>query len=269
MFSATNFPNLACVPYADFSSANNPVCVEIERDCSGADCTTFLYNATLDFNIDAHSLPNGIGGAAFIGKDGLPCPRNDFDVNITSSYTGSSVTDPISGSSKKGGGSCYLAAFDPSVSPVAPGVTVSTFFGFEFPVSNTKVNPLLPPLPVPLSWDFKDSSGNPVNNLTLCANTSCPTGGANPPWVNLSLTALTPNVADCDQIAANSSPLPSVPNLLVKGHPALGLVNLGKGEYSFVWNTQTNLKLKGCQVTVVLQFSSGLAVFPAKFQYVY
>ena len=270
-FGAANFPTLNCIPYADYSSLGNPVCVEVERDCTGPDCANLVYSATLDFNIDANSQPTGVGGAAFLGQAGTACPTKGFDRNITSSYTGSAIgtgVDPLKGGSG-GGGSCYVGAFDPTAADVAPGVAVSTFFGFEFPVSDTKVNPILQPIPVLLNWDLKDTSGNPVTNLILCANTSCPTGGANPPWVNLSLIALTPNVANCTAIANASSPLPSVPNLLVKGHPPLGLVNFGKGEYSFVWNTATNLKLKGCQVRVVAQFSSGAFDAPAVFQYAY
>jgi hypothetical protein len=267
--SLTHFSTLDCIPYADYSTAaGSATCVEVERDCTGLDCPNLVYSATLDFNIDT-SVGN-IGGAAFLGQAGAACPTNGFDRNITTSYTGSQVgtIDPLKGGSG-GGGSCYMGAFNPTAPTVAPGVTVSTFFGFEFPVSNTKVNPILQPIPVLLNWDLKDTSGNPVTNLILCANTSCPTGGTNPPWVNLSLIALTPNVANCTAIANASSPLPSVPNLLVKGHPPLGLVNFGKGEYSFVWNTATNLKLKGCQVRVVAQFSSGAYDAPAVFQYAY
>ena len=163
-----------------------------------------------------------------------------------------------------------MAAFDPTVAAVGPGVTVSTFFGFEFPVSNTKVNPILQPIPVLLNWDLHDNAGNPVTTLRLCPNTSG--SGCTAPWVNLSLTALSApasTLANCNAIAAASSPLPSVPNLLAKGHPPLGLVNFGKGEYSFLWNTASNLKLKGCQVRVVLQFDNGGFQAPAVFQYAF
>src|SRR5438445_12078643 len=36
-FSATNFGNLACIPYADFSAPNNPVCVELQLSPGGTD----------------------------------------------------------------------------------------------------------------------------------------------------------------------------------------------------------------------------------------
>jgi hypothetical protein len=262
-FSATNYANLACVPYSDFSSAGNPGCVELELDCPAADSDgcQFVYNATADFNIDKLSLPNGIGGAHFLGQhDGNPagyngqCPTTGFNVDIIESYT-ATVPDPITGGGR--GNSCFVTAFDPTATVVPPGTTVSNFFGFEFPVSDTKVNPIFVPLPVPLSWDYHDSSGNPINNLTLCKNSSGT--GCTAPWVYLSLTALTQTTA-CQTVASSSSPLPSLFNS--------GLLNFGKGEYSFVWNTATKVKgLSGCQVSVALQFDSGLVVAPAVFQY--
>jgi len=262
-FSATNYSNLACVPYSDFSSSFNPGCVELELDCPAADTDgcQFVYTATADFNIDKLSLPNGIGGAHFLGQhDGNPagyngqCPTTGFNVDIIESYTATNP-DPITGGGR--GNSCFVTAFDPTANVVPPGTTVSTFFGFEFPVSDTKVNPIFVGIPVPLSWDFHNSSGQPVTNLHLCQN---PNGtGCTAPWIYLSLTALSSTSA-CQSVAAASSPLPSVFNS--------GLLNLGRGEYSFIWNTLTKIKgLSGCQVSVVGQFDNGLVVAPAVFQY--
>ncbi len=260
-FTATNFPNLACVPYSDFSSAGNPGCVELELDCPAAnsDACQFVYTATADFNIDKMSLPQGIGGAHFLGQHDSPnyngqCPTAGFDVDIIESYT-ATIPDPITGGGR--GNSCFVTAFDPTATPVPPGTTVSNFFGFEFPVSDTKVNPIFVPLPVPLSWDYHNSSGQPITNLQLCKNSSGT--GCTAPWVYLSLTALTSTTA-CQTIASSSSPLPSLFNS--------GLLNFGKGEYSFIWNTATKVKgLSGCQVSVALQFDSGLVAAPAVFQY--
>jgi hypothetical protein len=262
-FSATNYPNLACVPYSDFSSAGNPGCVELELDCPPADSDTcqFVYAATADFNIDKLSLPNGIGGAHFLGQhDGNPtgyngqCPTTGFNVDIFESYTATNP-DPITGGGR--GNSCFVTAFDPTATVVPPGTTVSTFFGFEFPVFDNKINPVFVGLPVPLSWDFHNSLGQPVTNLQLCQN---PNGtGCTAPWVYLSLTALSSTTA-CQAVAAASSPLPSLFNS--------GLLNFGRGEYSFLWNTLTRIRgLSGCQVSVVLQFDSGLTTAPAVFQY--
>ena len=180
--------------------------------------------------------------------------RQGFNVDIFESYT-ATKPDPIRGGGT--GNSCFVTAFDPTAQPVPPGETVSTFFGFEFPVSDTKVNPIVIPLPVPLSWDYNNSLGQPVTNLTLCLNSSGT--GCTAPWVYPYLTALSPSSA-CKAIAAASSPLPSLFNS--------GLLNFGHGEYTFVWNTATKIKgLPGCQVSVVLQFDSGLTAAPAVFQY--
>jgi hypothetical protein len=262
-FSATNYPTLSCVPYSDFNTAGSPNCVELELDCPPADTDgcQFTYTATADFNIDKSILPNGIGGAYFLGEhDGNPagyngqCPTQGFNVNIFESYT-ATEPDPIRGGGT--GNSCFVTAFDPTAQPVPPGQTVSTFFGFEFPVSDTKVNPIVVPLPVPLSWDYNNSLGQPVTNLTLCLNSSGT--GCTAPWVYPYLTALSSTSA-CKAIAAASSPLPSLFNS--------GLLNFGHGEYTFVWNTATKIKgLSGCQVSVVLQFDSGLTAAPAVFQY--
>jgi hypothetical protein len=71
------------------------------------------------------------------------------------------------------------------------------------------------------------------------------------------LTALT-STAACQAVATPN--LPSVFNS--------GLLNLKKGQYSFIWDTSTKIKgLKGCQVRVVLQFNTGGASAPALFQY--
>jgi hypothetical protein len=266
-FSATTYPTLACVPYADFSAPENPVCIELELDCTSTDACQFVYTATADFNIDVNSLPNGIGGAHFLGQhDGNPstyngqCPTPDFNIDIFESYTATNP-DPITGGGR--GNSCFVTAFDPTATVVPPGTTVSTFFGFEFPVFDNKVNPVFVGLPVPLSWDFHNSLGQPVTNLSLCkavnSDGTCATPGVSAPWVYLALTALSSTTA-CQNVAKASSPLPSVFNS--------GLLNFGKGEYSFVWNTLTKITgLSGCRVSVVLQFDSGLTVGPAVFQY--
>ena len=258
-FSATpNYSNLACVPYADFSASGNPGCVELELDCPAAntDSCSYIYTAKNDFDIDGLSLPNGIGGAAFLVEHLVDCPTTGFNQNIFLSYTGSVVgEDPVLAS---GGGtrSCYTAAFDPTAPKVPTGTTVSTFTGFEFPVlDNPHINPIFP-LEF-LNWDYDNSSGVPVTNLHLCKNSNGT--GCTAPWVYPSLTALS-STAACQAVAASSSPLPSFLNS--------GLLNFGKGEYQFIWYAVTNIRhLTGCKVSVVLQFDTGLVVAPATFIY--
>ncbi len=268
----STFTNLSCIPYADFSAAAgsaqgnpDPVCVEVERDCfsTGTDCSTIIYTATLDFNIDKFSEPNGVGGAAFLGQDGAACPTFGFNHNITSSYTGSSVTDPLKGGSKDGG-SCYVAAFDPTAAVVPAGKTVSTFFGFELPVLDSAVSPKFdgfknPILPLePLSWDSNDSSGTGLKGLQVCTAPN-PDGSCSAPagvgafWVNLSSIP----VANCGTFQGENN----LPGTLLNS-------NNFPGEELFVWNTTKAKGVpKGCQVRVVLQFSQGGFQAPALFQY--
>ncbi len=283
------FQGLKCLPYQDYSvgaeGGAQSLCVEIEVDCSGADQCNFQNSIQLDYGVYGAGVTasNGlIGGPHLLVHHGATCPDNGFDTDIFSSYTGASAGDvvspdppPIKGGSKTGP-SCYVSAFDPTITQpsdprlIQPGQTVG-FPGFQRPVTNTlspscqaqlrplivPVNCILIPVPVLLSWIQTDASGNKITTLKLCKNTSCATGGTNPPWVNLALTALTQTAA-CQALTTAS--LPSVGNS--------GLVNLGKGQYAFLWNTLTNPNgLKGCQVIPVLTFSSGAVASPAEFQY--
>jgi len=275
-----NFPiTLACIPYFDYSSnsdGSNKVatCVELELDCSsleGGDACNFQYTTQLDYGIYGPGLFNPantlIGGPHLLVQHDVPCPATGaFTDDIVTTYTGATVgpatspdPPPIKGSGSPGH-SCLGSFYDtnPSVPLIAQGVTVSTFGGFEFPVSNTKTNPILRPLPVPLIWDFNDSSGTPITNLFLCPTTSCSKGPNSPPWVHLSLTALSSTPA-CLAVAVD--PLPSFGGLR-PGDEA--------GEYFFLWDTRTTVKnLKGCQVGVRVQLSTGPDVTPATFQYLY
>ncbi|HXZ41936.1 MAG TPA: hypothetical protein VEG68_14425 [Terriglobales bacterium] len=177
----TNFPvaypnanSLACVAYSDYSSLDDPVCVELERDCNGPDCTSqsLLWTLRMDYDLDANSIAGPIGGPAILFAPGVPGPTDpnglapfsqvgatDFSVNAITSYTGAVPgEDPPPA---KGGGtdgkSVFVSAFSPAQSetnPIPPGVTVG-FPGFEalfvggFPVpaadtSNT-TTPSCPP----------------------------------------------------------------------------------------------------------------------------
>jgi hypothetical protein len=281
--AASPFQNLKCLPYQDYSvdAANNSTCIEIEVDCTGNDQCQFQNSIQLDYGVYGPGVAatNGlIGGPHLLVHHGKPCPDNGFDTDIFTSYTGASAGDvvtpdppPIKGGSKTGT-SCYVSAFDPTITTgpqlIQPGQTVG-FPGFQPLVTNTltpsckaqakplilPVNCILIPLPVLLSWVQTDDLGNKVTNLHLCKNSTG--SGCTAPWVNLSLTALT-NTTACKALATAS--LPSVLNS--------GLVNLGKGQYAFLWNTLTNPNgLTGCKVLPVLNFSSGAVASPAAFVY--
>ena len=268
-FSATNFSNLACVPYADFSAAGNPVCVELKIDCingesSCPDAASILYTVQNDYNIDANSLPNGVGGPAFIGEHAVDCPDTTFNLNIFTSYTAPSVTfDPL-----KGGGSgtpsCWVVAFDPSAAAVTTGNTVSTFTGFSGlfpPPTKNKVNP---GASEPLNFTYKTSSGTPVTNLHWCTSIFNNTGGncngtnnngAPKPWVAFGTLPI-----DC----ATGVGQPTFNETAAAGNS--NLQNFGAGSYRFNLKTSKTATPGQCFV-VVAQFDTGIAVYPDQFKY--
>jgi hypothetical protein len=235
------FSTFSCSPYGDFSEAGNPECTEFQLTCSGAsDCETFLYTATTHYSFP----PNfpGLGGPGFLKASGQSCPSTNFDKNIFEFYSQDTT--------HKGGGgglSCFVAAYTTGAPPVT---TASSFEGFEWPVSDTQLNPIIAGFPVPLSWDYD------VPNLTVCPNASGT--GCNPPWV----------YASSIQIACpNGPPVPPNPSPI----SVTRLLNFGKGEnglteYFFFWLTQRHSK--GC-TSAVLTFDNGLSVVPAQFKYIF
>jgi len=267
--SGTGTVNLACVPYADFSAPGNPVCVELKIDCINGvnactDSSSILYTVQNDYSIDANSLPNGIGGPAFIGEHLVDCPDTTFNLNVFTSYTAPSVTlDPL-----KGGGSgtpsCWVVAFDPSASAVTTGNMVSTFTGFSGlfpPPTKNKVNP---GASKPLNFTYKTSSGTPVTNLHWCTSIFNNTGGncngtnnngAPKPWVAFGTLPI-----DCPTGVGQ----PTFTETAAAGNS--NLQNFGAGSYRFNLQTSKTATLNTCFV-VVAQFDTGIAVYPDQFKY--
>jgi hypothetical protein len=244
----TNFSGQKCFAYSDFSAVKNPVCAELQVQCtvSGA-CDNIIYSAEADYDIDASSLPNPVGGPAFLGHHGVQCPDNSFDLNIFQSYT-ATTPDPLKGGGS-GTGSCYVATFDPTnTNPVAPGTTVTqhVFVGFSAPVSDTDLNIVKAGSTVPLKWQEFDASGTALQTLNLCNNQSGT--GCNKPWIFLGMI---PSACQSD-----SSPnlLPPETGLATN----IGLVNNGGGNFQFNWVTP---KSPGC-VNVIVVLDSGLALVP-------
>jgi hypothetical protein len=237
----TKFSSFSCAPYGDYSEAGNPECTEFQLTCAGAsDCEQFLYTATTHYSFPV-GFP-GLGGPGFLKASGQSCPSTAFDKNIFEFY--SQDTTHRGGS---GGLSCFVAAFTPGAPPVQ---TASSFEGFEVTVSDTKLNPIIGGLPVPLFWDYNQP------NLTVCSN---PAGtGCTAPWVYPSSI----------QIACpNGPPVPPNPMPISVSR----LLNFGPGEnglteYFFFWLTQRHSK--GC-TSVVLTFDNGLSVVPAQFKYIF
>ena len=253
-----------CIPYADFSAPNNPVCVELHLTPGGPSNGNYLYTATNDFNIDKNSLAGGIGGPSFLGHHGVPCPDSGFDINIFFTYTAPSATfgDPLKGGGS-GTGSCWVAAFDPNAAAIPTGTTFSSFTGFQSPVSDTDLNLVKSGSGVPLIWTYFSSPGVPITDLGLCAGTQAPTSSACPVpvvpatsthWVFVGTIVTqcmidnTPNTATDTTVAAGSS----------------SLQNFGNGTYQY--NLKTQKGATGC-FDAVLIFDTGLTLFPANFKY--
>jgi hypothetical protein len=256
-FSAPNFPGQKCIPYASTSAppgsnVANPVCVELQVTCPVSGCSdggNFLYTAQADYTVDPVSLPNGIGGPAFLGQHTVNCPTTGFNLNIFLSYT----ADPTKGSGA-GTGSCYVATYNPTAPLVAPGATVSSFVGFQSPVDDNSLNVIKAGSTVPLKWQQFNSDQTPLTNLSWCqvenGDGTC-TPAVPTPWVflgQIGINCQTDQGQTADTgITANS-----------------GFQNLGNGSYQFNWKTAKSAT--GC-ATVVLQYDSGLTVFPANFKY--
>jgi len=267
----TNFSNLKCIPYADFSAAGNPVCVELQVTPVVNPSDSYIYTVQNDFNIDANSHPSGVGGPALIGVHGANCPpgiESPFNLNFFLSYTAPAVTngDPLKGSGS-GGGSCWVAAFDPTAAAVPQGATVG-FVGFQSPVVDSKINVIKAGSSVPLKWQQFNGHGDPETGLSWCQTGPTTQGGSvcadnspNPttvfaPWVFLGTIAIT-----CPNDTLNTA---TDTTSLAAGKSGFQANTPSPGSYQFNW--QTVPKSTGC-VALVLQYDTGLQVFQAIFKY--
>ena len=175
---------LACVSIKDFAAAvpvgtsGVAVCPLFQTSCINSNplyrnadgsCTdgeSFIWTGEFDARLDPNAgytlvpVPNHpelpplpeIGGVHFLGAPGVNCPQTAYSTDIVLSYTGDSDTDlPL----KPGGGglNCFVTTYEPNAQPIPAGVTVNAFFGFEWPVNNSKLNQICAGCIVPLSWD--------------------------------------------------------------------------------------------------------------------
>jgi len=299
--------SLACIPYSDYSSPNEPICVELERDCSGPDCTSpnLQWIARLDYDLDPDSIAGPIGGPAILFAPGIPGPTTptqasenpfnpvltDFSVNAITAYTGLQPGEdaPPAKAGGTDGKSVFVSAFSPAQSetnPIPPGVTVG-FPGFEVPSSNIS-SPSCTPVSAPY---LLFPSGKQVT-VTAPANCLLKVLGTPVPWAlvwDYTTTANTPittlqlcpsdSGGTCTGVTTPWVHLSLVPvagcGTFTGQNPLLGVlpklaanfVNLGKGQYSFAWAPGNNPK--GCTVSPVLQFSDGTIASPATFVYSY
>lgn len=251
------FPYESCVPYKDFTDANNGVhtCIGFQTSCaqgtaSTNDCSTLPY--TVETNYDLPDDLPATGGPDFLVFHGQPCPPavGSTAQSIFLEYS-ATRTDPKNTGGGSGVGSCFVATYTPGAPPISGTVKSSQFIGFQSPVSDTDLNLIKAGSTVPLSFQVFDASGSPMSGLAYCQGTGC-TGN----WVNLSTFPINPCPAD------NS------PNTSTDLLPAdnSGFKDLGGGNYQFLWKTVKSSR--GC-VNVVATFSFGLVVAPAQLGFKY
>jgi hypothetical protein len=276
----TDYSKAAAVA-AGLPLGEQPTCVEIERDFIGnaTDAANLIAPGQLDYDLDENSIPSVIGGPHVLWAPGVTGPTSspgsaDFSSDAISAYTGATPVlestlilptgvdpPPAKVNPPPGGHSVIASAFDPLVSetkPILAGVTVG-FPGLEKPVINTgtpscspnaPVNCILDFVPVALSWDQTDISGNAITNLHSCRNVAggaCTTKGVTTPWVYLYSIPVT----GCPAGFAGQNPLPGV---------LLNLSRSKEGEYTFVW--EPLIEPDGCEVRVVLEFGTGSNAAP-------
>jgi hypothetical protein len=248
------FPSTTtCAPYDDFTDAGPDVCVEFQSTCDDSalplasqDCggtNPFFYNLAIHYNL-ASSF-SVVGGVSLLKAEGSGCPTSGFNKNILTGYSASNDPLPTGGT---GGHSCFVSAFDPTVSGVVN--EYQTFVGFQSPVSNSTTNIVNSGSSVPLTWQqFQiDSTGGvgPNTTMTLCSTSPC-----------------TDNTLI---VAAYPIRCPGSPNALTNSFPGgSSLQNFGGGSYQF--NLQTVKGSKGC-FKVALSYGSGAVELPsALFQF--
>lgn len=256
-----NFPNEACVPFADLSPTSptaplgSDVCAMYQADCSvggvpnGGDCTTLLYTVLESYDLPPN-LP-AIGGPDGLIVHGVGCPTSG--VNAESIFYSYSVTriDPTTTVKGGGTGSCFEVTYTPGAPLITgAGTTISRFVGWGSPIVNTNLNMVKAGSTRPLKFQWFDTLGNPVTNLTWCANT---TGtGCTAPWVNLQYFFVPCGVPSGTEINTASD---------ISSPGNSGFQNLGGGNYQMNWQTQK--AWKGSCATVEATFDNGLVVVPA------
>jgi hypothetical protein len=254
----SNFPTEACIPFADVSPTSptaplgSDVCVNYQADCSvggvpnGGDCTTLLYTLLESYDLPPN-LP-AIGGPDFLVVHGSGCPTSSTAI-AQSIFTDYFVTriDPTTKGVGGGTGSCFEVMYTPGAPLITSGST-SRFVGFTSPVVNTELNAVKAGSTRPLKFQWFDNLGNPVTNLTWCANT---TGtGCTAPWVNLEYFSI-----NCATDAGTTI----FTDVSSPGNS--GFQNQGGGNYQMNW--QTRKSWKGTCATVQVTFDNGVMLIPA------
>jgi Legume lectin domain len=279
----TNPPE-TCITFADFSSPNpahpNGVCPLFQTHCHNInglnddkgnclDAESFTWFGTYDYIIDKYTIPNPVGGVHFLGAPMVNCEASlIYSTDIGVDYTGAQPgVDPIppQHSGGKGGLNCFVATEEPSAPAIPVGVKATAFNGWKPPVVNSDALVLNPVFPIePLGFQVSNGAGGtPITNLHWCPDptkTTSPTGCGTKyfqipqPWVTFSQIPIgAPLPPGCP--AANF-PQEAIPGFLL---------NLGKGNYWFLWTPEIR-EDDGC-ATVQVQLSFGATAQPAVFIY--
>src|ERR1700686_1841021 len=262
-----SFRNERCIPYGDYSAAlGMDTCVEFQVHCqlSATDPTpcNFIYLLATGYDLPT-DLSGGIGGPDFLVAHGVSgiangnCPLTSSSVvqSIFLSYE-ATIKDPTTRGTS-GGPSCFVASYAPGAPIVTGTVSRSQFVGWESPVVDSALNQVKAGSTRPLKFQYFDTLGNPVTNLSLCnsftgnvcTNPSLPAGT---PWVNF-----TPVGIACP----NGTPINSATDTTLSVVSNSGLLNQGGGNYQLNWKTQR--LWQGSCANILVTFDSGLVVTPA------
>ena len=252
------FPGETCVPYGDYSIGGVDTCVEFQVHCQNS-----ALNAACDFHYDVatgYDLPpdlaGGIGGPDFLVAHNVDCLLTSGSPveSIFLSYE-AGIKDPTTKGGSRGP-SCFVATYHPAAPPITTGVG---FVGWALPVVNTDLNQVKAGSTRPLIFQFFDSLGNPVLNLSFCKSftgTTCNDPGVAAPWINISSFGIAcPNGAQVNPATDATVSFPG----------NSGFQNNGGGNYQLNWQTQKSWK-GSCANVQVTYFTGGAAnvvLFPA------
>jgi YVTN family beta-propeller protein len=269
LVNASNFPaipgftNEKCIPYGDYSSGGVDTCVEFQVHCqksaTNLDACDFIYLVATGYDLPT-DLSGGIGGPDFLVAHLVDCALTNTSVvqSIFLSYD-AGVKDPTTRGGSRGP-SCFVATYTPGAPVISGGGTTSRFSGWGSPVVDGALNQVKAGSTRPLSFQFFDTLGHPITNLSLCTSfttvngiNTCQDAPAVPtPWVNLTSYGIA---------CPNGAPINPSTDTALTSSGGSSLQNLGGGSYQFNWKTQKTWK--GACANVVVTFDSTLTVVPA------
>ena len=248
----TGFPGETCVPYGDYSTGGVDTCVEFQVHCqvSALDATAcnFDYDVATGYALPA-DLSAGIGGPDFLVAHGVDCLLTSASPvqSIFLSYE-ATIEDPTTKGGSRGP-SCFVATYHPAAPPITTGVGL---VGWLSPVVNKDLNQVKAGSTRPLAFQFFDSLGNPVTNLSFCQSftgTVCTNPAVPAPWINISSFGIS---------CPNGAPVNPTTDGTVTSSGNSGFQNNGGGNYQLNWQTQRGWR-GSCANVQVTYFTGGAA----------